>query len=81
MQKGEKGLFSETTFPSENVRVEKIEISLFKDQFREERVKSDLCFVGELCNFNLPMIKHSWLGAAEEDLLQLPRPHILDNLN
>jgi hypothetical protein len=75
---GEKGLYSETTYPNEHAQVEKSEIDLFGDPFKHEKIKADLYFVGPLRNMNLPLIKHSWLDGGDVDLLKLPRPINLD---
>ena len=76
---GEKGLYSETTYPDEHAQVEKCEIDLFGDPFKHEKIKADLYFVGSLKNFNLPLIKNSWLDAHDQDLLKLPTPNHLDH--
>lgn len=73
-QVGDNGLYSETTYPDEHAQVEKVEIDLFGDPFRNEKIKADLYFVGGLSNFNRPMIKYSWEDVGEVDLLKLPRP-------
>ena len=44
----ERGVYSETTYPDENAHVEKAEIDLFCDPFKNEKVKADLYFVGPL---------------------------------
>ena len=54
--------------------MEKAEIDLFGDPFKNDKIKADLYFVGGLSNFNLPMIKYSWENVGDVDLLELPKP-------
>ena len=63
IQVGERGVYSETTYPDQSVHVEKAEIDLFGDPFKNEKVKADLYFIGQLKHINLPMIKYSWLNS------------------
>lgn len=71
----EKGLYTETSFTSIAQNVEKSVIDLFGVLPERDSVSSDLHFMGPLHNFNMPLIKNSWLK-TQDDLLKLPEPQI-----
>ena len=68
-----RGLYTESSFTQIDQNVEKSVIDLFGAIQEKDSVSSDLHFMGALHNFNLPLIKNSWLK-TEDDLLKLPAP-------
>ena len=71
--KSRKGLYSEVNFTNVNQEVEKSWNDLHGTMQVSKGTHSDLHFCGKLYNFNLPMIKNSWVN-TQEDLLKLPIP-------
>ena len=66
-------LYNESNFTQIEQPVEKTEIDHYGKFFEHDRVKGDLHFVGELKNFNIPLIKNSWINNDAIDLLELPK--------
>ena len=67
----QKNLFSETKFSNINQNVEKSVIDLFGVFRNENQVVSDITFIGSLREFNIPLIKDSWVN-SDKDFLKLP---------
>ena len=67
------GLHSEASFTHVDQPVQKAAIDMFGVHRQKSQVISDINFIGQLHNFNFPLIKNSWKDAST-DYLKLPMP-------
>lgn len=68
-----KGFFTEMNFNDANQDVEKSVIDMYNNVSGSGE-SSDLYFTKPLYQFNLPLIKDSWVN-QDQDCLMLPKPH------
>ena len=70
---GQTAKYSEASFTHVDQIVEKAEIDMFGVFQNDNQVVSDICFMGSLRNFNVPLVQDTW-KFSNTDHLKLPVP-------